>query len=72
MIATFDLFRTEADGTVKWLGVCADLDAAKSQVIKLSVTLPAEYFVYSQTTEQKLFIKSDGQVSEPANIAKAG
>ncbi len=45
MIATFDLFRTEADGTVKWLGVCADLDAAKSQVIKLSVTLPAEYFV---------------------------
>jgi hypothetical protein len=71
MIATVDLFRTEADGTVKWLGVCADLDAAKLRVIKLSVILPAEYFVFSQTTEKKLFIKSDGQVSERANVAKA-
>jgi hypothetical protein len=37
MIAPFDLFRTEADGSVKWLGVCADLDAAKARVIELSL-----------------------------------
>ncbi len=64
MIAPFDLFRTEADGSVKWLGVCADLDAAKVRVLELSVTLPGEYFVYSQTTETRLFIKPDGQSSE--------
>jgi hypothetical protein len=72
MIGTLDLFRLEADGTVKWLGVCTDLETAKARVMKLSTTLPAEYFVFSQTTEKKLFIKSDGQVSERANIAKAG
>jgi hypothetical protein len=72
MIPPFDLFRAEADGSVKWLGSCANLDAAKARVMKLSATLPAEYFVFSQTTAKKLFIKSDGQVSERANIAKAG
>jgi hypothetical protein len=64
MIAPFDLFRTEVDGSVKWLGVCVDLDAAKSRVIELSLTLPGEYFIFSQTTERKLFIKPDGHVSE--------
>ena len=60
MIAPFDLFRTEVDGS-KWLGVCADLDAAKARVVELSATLPGEYFIYSQTTETRLFIKPDGQ-----------
>jgi hypothetical protein len=70
MIAPFDLFRTEVDGSVKWLGVCVDLDAAKSRVIELSLTLPGEYFIFSQTTERKLFIKLDGQVSERPSGAK--
>jgi len=70
MIAPFDLFRTEADGSVKWLGVCADLDAAKVRVVELSVALPGEYFIFSQTTERRLFIKPDGQVSERENIEK--
>jgi hypothetical protein len=72
MIAPFDLFRTEDDGSVKWLGVCEDLDAAKARVMELSLKLPAEYFIYSQTSERKLFIKQDGQVSERPNVVKAG
>ena len=64
MIAPFDLFRTEADGSVKWLGVCDDLDAAKARVVELSKTLPDDYFIYSQTTERKFFVTPDGQVSE--------
>ena len=63
MIAPFDLFRTEADGSVKWLGVSLDLDAAKDRVVELSVALPGEYFIYSQTTGN--FIKPDGQPSDP-------
>jgi hypothetical protein len=72
MIPPFDLFRTETDGSVKWLGVCVDLDAAKSRVRDLSATIPTEYFIFSQTTERKLFIRPDGQVSEQANSAKTG
>jgi hypothetical protein len=67
MIAPFDLFRTEADGSVKWLGVCADLDAAKARVVELSVALPGEYFIYSQTSETRLFIKPDGRSSDRAS-----
>jgi hypothetical protein len=72
MIAPFDLFRTEADGSVKWLGVCADLDAARSRAMELAVKVPAEYFIYSQTSERRLFITPDGQLSERAKNAKAG
>jgi hypothetical protein len=72
MIPPFDLFRTEADGSVKWLGVCADLDAAKSRVIELSLALPSEYFIFSQTTGRRMFIARDGHVSERAKIAKPG
>ncbi len=73
MIAPFDLFRTETDGCVKWLGVCADLDEAKARVRDLSVALPGEYFVFSQTTGNRLFIKADGQSSvrpQPQNVSR--
>ena len=64
MIATFDLFRTEADGSVKWLGVCLDVDAAKARVLELSAVLPGEYFIFSQTTGRRVFINADGQSSD--------
>jgi hypothetical protein len=40
VIAAFDLFRTEADGSVKWLGVCLDVDAAKARALELSAAIP--------------------------------
>jgi hypothetical protein len=63
MIPPFDLFRTETDGSVKWLGVCADVDAAKARVAELSAAVPGEYFIFSQTTEKRLFITPDGNSS---------
>ncbi len=59
MVAPFDLFRIEDDGSVRWLGVCEDIAAAKVRVVELSAALPGEYFVFSQTTETKLFIQPD-------------
>jgi hypothetical protein len=64
MLAPFDLFRTEADGSVKWLGVCLDVDAAKARVLELSTVIPGVYFIFSQTTGRRLFIKPDGQSSD--------
>jgi hypothetical protein len=61
MIPPFDLFRVETDGSVKWLGVCADLEAAKVRVRNLSMRFPAEYFIFSQATERRLFITPDGR-----------
>jgi len=67
MIPPFDLFRTESDGTVKWLGVCADLDSARARVKELCAAIPAQYFVFSQTTGNRLFIKPDGQSTDRAS-----
>lgn len=64
MLAPFDLFTTEADGSVKWLGVCLDVDAAKVRVLELSAVLSGEYFIFSQTTGRRLFINADGQSSD--------
>ena len=64
MLAPFDLFRTEADGSVKWLGVCLDVTAAKARVLELAAVIPGEYFIFSQTTGRRLFIKPDGQSSD--------
>ena len=64
MIAPFDLFRTEVDGSVKWLGVCLDVDAAKARVAGLSAVIPGEYFIFCQTTGKRLFINADGQSSD--------
>ena len=62
MIAPFDLFRTEADGSVEWLGACEDIVAAKVRVVELSAALPGEYFIFSQNTGNRLAIKPDGQL----------
>jgi hypothetical protein len=60
MIAPLDLFRTEKDGSALWLGSFADLEAAKERIKELAASNPAEYFIFSQTTGHKLFVRPDG------------
>jgi hypothetical protein len=64
MIAPFDLFRTEADGSIKWQGECADLDGAKARVMELSAALPGEYFIFSQTTGKQAVRQPDGRLAD--------
>src|SRR5258708_28447345 len=49
-----------------WVGVSPDLDAPKTRVVELSVALRGEYFIFSQTTGNRIFIKADGQLSTKA------
>jgi hypothetical protein len=58
MISPFDVFQTEADGSVYWFGAFTDLEAAKARVHELLESYPAEYFIFSQATGHKLFFKS--------------
>ena len=64
MVPPFDLFRVEDDGSVRWLGVCANVDAAKARVVELCAAFPASFFIHSQTSGDRLFILQDGQVSD--------
>jgi hypothetical protein len=44
--------------------VCLDVNAAKARVLELAAVIPGEYFIFSQTTGKRLFIKPDGQSSD--------
>jgi len=59
MIAPLDLFRTEPDGSPLWLGSFPDLEAAETRANELAASHPGEYFIFSQTTGHKQFVKAD-------------
>jgi hypothetical protein len=44
-------------GSVRWLGVVTDLEAAKLRVKELSESKPGEYFIFSLATGHRLEIK---------------
>jgi len=69
MVAPFDIFRTEADGTLRWFGAASDLDIATKRVRELATSSPGNYFVFSQTTGNKLKIKPESP-DEPAEPKK--
>jgi hypothetical protein len=58
MIAAFDVFRTEADGSVKWFGAFTDIEDAKARIRELLMSSPGKHFIVRQTTGHKLFFNS--------------
>lgn len=58
MAQQFELFRHEPDGNVLWLGAFADVETAEAKARQLMATSPGEYFVRSQTTGEKVFVKA--------------
>ena len=59
MVPPFDIFKRQGGGSVRWLGVIADLEAAKVRVQELAKSIPGEYFIFSLATGQRLEIKPD-------------
>ena len=57
MVAPFDVFKHEPNGSLRWCGAFADLEAAKDEVRELLVSSPGEYFIFSQSTGEKLYIE---------------
>jgi hypothetical protein len=59
MIPPFDIFKRLGGGSVRWVGVVTDLEAAKARVKELVATSPGEYFIFSLAAGHRLHIKSD-------------
>ena len=55
-----DVFKTLMGGDVLWCGSFSSLEAAKTRIDKLLDSEPAEYFIHSHPTGQKLFFKPNG------------
>jgi hypothetical protein len=55
----FDIFKRQGGGSVRWLGVVTDLEAAKVRVKELAESIPGQYFIFSLATGHRLDVKPD-------------
>jgi hypothetical protein len=65
MVPPFDIFKRQGGGSVRWLGVVTDLEAAKLRVRELAESIPGEYFIFSLATGHRLDIKMKTKVQAP-------
>jgi hypothetical protein len=59
MVPPFDIFKRQGGGSVRWLGVATDLEAAKLRVKELTESAPGEYFIFSLATGRRLNVRLD-------------
>jgi hypothetical protein len=57
MVALFDVFEQEPDGSLRWCGAFPDLEAAKDKVRELLASSPGKYLIFNQSTGNKLRIE---------------
>jgi hypothetical protein len=59
MFDPIDIFKVEQNGSVRWLRAIADLERAKSYVIKiLVIAAPADYLILNQRTGERIIIQA--------------
>jgi hypothetical protein len=56
MVAPFDVFVHEPDGSLRWCGAFLDLEAAKDKVRELLASSPGKYLILKQSTGENLYI----------------
>jgi hypothetical protein len=57
MLDPVDIFKVEQNGSVRWLRAIADLERAKSYVVKiLVIAAPADYLILNQRTGERIII----------------
>jgi len=70
MVPPFDIFKRQGGGSVRWLGVATDLEAAKLRVKELTASAPGEYFIFSLATGRRLTVRPD-DIHEGSEVKKA-
>jgi hypothetical protein len=70
MVPPFDIFKRQGGGSVRWLGIATDLEAAKQRVKELTQSAPGEYFIFSLATGHRLNVRLD-DVDGGAEVKKA-
>jgi sarcosine oxidase gamma subunit len=65
MFHPLDIFRTEPDGHVLWLGAAESFAAAKARIEKLERSSPGEYLIIDQMTGHKVCLTLG--ISTPAS-----
>ncbi len=58
MLAPLDIFIKMEDGTYVWKAAADSFELAKSTVQRLATSSPGEYMIFSQTTGNKIVVKT--------------
>jgi hypothetical protein len=56
---TFDIFRVQVEGGVRWMGSVENMEAAKALIQAESVKQPGHFLVVNLQTGDRLEIKAD-------------
>jgi hypothetical protein len=56
MITSFDIFKSEPDGTAHWLKAARDIETAISAIEIVGASSPGRYMIRSQETENKFYL----------------
>lgn len=65
MSVPFDIFLTETNGGVLWIGTAETVEDAQARVRELASRSPGEYFLLNQKTGNRLVIRLDGLSGAP-------
>jgi hypothetical protein len=52
ILAPYDIFRRDLVGTAVWIEAVQDIEVARRRILELAKNSPAEYFVFSQKTQE--------------------
>lgn len=55
MVPSIDIFKSDPDGEVLWIGAVDSLAAAKDRIAQLGESSPGEYLIFDQATGHKVF-----------------
>jgi len=70
MLDPFDIFELEQNGSVRWLRAIADLERAKTYVVKiLVIATPADYLILNQRTGERIIIQAATQQRDRRPLA---
>jgi hypothetical protein len=59
MTAPFDIFQSENNGSVRWLGAAKSIADARAHIQKQRANSPGEYFILNQRSGSKLVVELD-------------
>lgn len=74
MIPSFDIFRIERDGSVRWCETAGTLEAAEARVRELGESAPGQYVIFNQQSgERTVFgVPSEAAPTPPNDSARPG
>jgi hypothetical protein len=72
MTPMFDIFRTEADGSLLWCEAADNVEAAKNRARELAESSPAKYLIVRKDTGERIIVEGPTPIVAPKSAKTSG